>query len=49
MASLAFAREKKAPLKLEVHHNNSPAIQLFKNLGFKILDGYEVYKLQNNL
>ena len=49
MASLTFAREKKAPLKLEVHHSNSPAIQLYKNLGFKILDGYEVYKLQNDL
>jgi len=49
MASMAFAREKEAPLKLEVHHSNNPAIQLYKNLGFKILDGYEVYKLQNNL
>ena len=49
MASMAFAREKEAPLKLEVHHSNNPAIQLYKNLGFKILDGYEVYKLQNDL
>lgn len=47
-ASMAFAREKGAPLKLEVHRTNSPAIQLYLSLGFKILDGYEVYKLQND-
>lgn len=44
--SMAFAREKKAPLKLEVHQSNDPAIQLYLSLGFKILDGYEVYKLE---
>ena len=49
LASLAYARKKEAPLKLEVHHSNSPAIQLYENLGFTILDGYEVYKLQNDL
>lgn len=47
IASMAFAREKEAPLKLEVHHGNIPAIQLYQSLGFKILEGYEVYKLQN--
>ena len=49
LAAITFARKKKAPLKLEVHHSNSPAIQLYLNLGFKILDGYEVYKFQNDL
>ena len=41
--SLAFSRNKKAPMKLEVHRENISAIQLYKNLGFKILEGYEVY------
>jgi ribosomal protein S18 acetylase RimI-like enzyme len=41
--SMSFARIKKAPLKLEVHRDNIPAIQLYKNLGFKVLEGYEVY------
>ena len=49
LAAVAFARKKEAPLKLEVHHSNSQAIQLYLNLGFKILDGYEVYKLQDDL
>jgi ribosomal protein S18 acetylase RimI-like enzyme len=45
LESLAFSRNKKAPMKLEVHHDNIPAIQLYKNLGFKVLEGYEVYKV----
>jgi len=44
--SMKYARAKKAPLKLEVHCDNTIAIQLYKNLGFEILEGYEVYKLQ---
>jgi ribosomal protein S18 acetylase RimI-like enzyme len=43
LESLAFSRNKKAPLKLEVHRDNIPAIQLYRNLGFKVLEGYEVY------
>jgi len=39
---LDFAREKKMQIKLEVHHSNAAAINLYKNLGFKYLDGYEV-------
>lgn len=42
-ASMDFALSKKAPLKLEVHRNNMPAIQLYKSMGFKIIEGYEVY------
>ena len=41
--SMSFARIKKAPLKLEVHRDNIPAIQLYRNLGFKVLADYEVY------
>ena len=43
LASMEFARSKKAPIKLEVHRNNIPAIQLYKSMGFKIIEGYEVY------
>lgn len=46
-ASMAFARSKKAPVKLEVHRNNFQAIQLYKSMGFKILEGYEVYMVQD--
>ena len=42
-ASMDFARSKKAPIKLEVHGNNIPAIQLYKSMGFKLIEGYEVY------
>lgn len=42
-ASLAFAREHKVPVKLEVHRNNVHAVQLYRGMGFKILEGYEVY------
>lgn len=41
--SLAFAKSKGAPLKLEVHRLNLPAIKLYRNMGFKIMEGYEVY------
>jgi ribosomal protein S18 acetylase RimI-like enzyme len=43
LASMDFARSLKAPIKLEVHHNNIQAIQLYENMGFKVLHGYEVY------
>ena len=46
-ASMAFARSKKAPIKLEVHRNNIQAIQLYESMGFKILEGYEVYLVQD--
>ena len=42
-ASMAFARELKVPIKLEVHRNNVQAVQLYRSMGFKILEGYEVY------
>lgn len=46
--SLEFARQKGAPMKLEVHHDNKPAIKIYQDLGFKILEGYEVYMVQHD-
>ena len=42
-ASMDFARSRKVPIKLEVHRNNIQAIQLYKSMGFKVIEGYEVY------
>lgn len=42
-ASMNYARDLKVPVKLEVHRNNIQAIRLYQDMGFKILDGYEVY------
>lgn len=41
--SLVFAREKNAPMKLEVDRNNLTAVQLYTKLGFKVFEDYEVY------
>ncbi|MCD4711217.1 MAG: GNAT family N-acetyltransferase [Bacteroidales bacterium] len=46
--SLAFAREKESPLKLEVHRDNIPAIQLYKNLGFEVFEDYDVYMIHHD-
>ena len=43
LESMSFARDKKAPIKLEAHRDNIQAVQLFRSMGFKILEGYEVY------
>ena len=43
LASMTFARSKEAPIKLEVHRDNIPAVQLYKSMGFKVLEAYEVY------
>ena len=43
LASISFARNKEAPIKLEVHRDNIPAVQLYKSMGFKVLEAYEVY------
>jgi GNAT superfamily N-acetyltransferase len=42
-ASLEFARERKCPMKLEVNRLNLPAVQLYRHLGFKVFENYEVY------
>jgi len=41
--SLNFAKSKGLQLKLEVHKNNSKAIDLYKAGGFKYLGDYRVY------
>lgn len=46
--SLAFAREKESPLKLEVHRDNIPAIQLYRSLGFEVFEDYDVYMIQHD-
>ena len=47
--SMTYARNKGASIKLEVHHDNIPAIELYRSLGFKILEGYEVYLVYHNV
>jgi ribosomal protein S18 acetylase RimI-like enzyme len=37
LKSLEFAREKNAPMKLEVHQSNHIAIHIYRSLGFKFL------------
>ena len=44
-ASLAFAHEKNCPMKLEVHKQNLPAVNLYKSLGFKVFEDYEIYMI----
>ena len=45
LKSLEFAREKQFPLKLEVHCNNTAAINLYKSLGFVVFEDYDVYMI----
>jgi len=47
--SMAYAWNKGAFIKLEVHHDNIPAIELYRSLGFKILEGYEVYLVYHDV
>ena len=48
LESLAFAREKGGPVKLEVKPDNLPAIHLYKSLGFELLGDYDVYMLNTH-
>lgn len=43
LESLKYAMEKGTPVKLEVHRDNGTAVRIYRELGFEILDGYEVY------
>lgn len=43
LASLSFAQERGCPLKLEVHGENTPAINLYLSLGFEVFENYNVY------
>ena len=45
LKSLEFAHIKNAPMKLEVHQSNLPAIHLYRNLGFKVFEDYEIYMI----
>jgi ribosomal protein S18 acetylase RimI-like enzyme len=45
LASLEFARDQGCPLKLEVHGENLPAINLYKSLGFEVFENYNVYMI----
>lgn len=47
IASLAFAKEKKVQIKLEVHQDNHKAINLYKKLGFEYLGDYNVYIIRD--
>lgn len=39
----AFASQQKMQIKLEVHQSNLGARRLYKEFGFKLLDGYDVF------
>lgn len=45
LKSLEFAREKNAPMKLEVHQSNQTAIDLYKSLGFEVFEDYDIYMI----
>lgn len=42
-ASVAYARERRIQIKLEVHRNNHAAIALYTTLGFTYLGDYDIY------
>ena len=43
LRSLEFAKQKNCPVKLEVHRDNTPAVNLYRDLGFEVFEDYEVY------
>ena len=45
--SLKFVKEKGVQVKLEVHNNNTKAINLYKNHGFAHLGEYSVYIIRD--
>lgn len=45
LKSLEFAREKNAPMKLEVHQSNHTAIHLYRSLGFEVFEHYDIYMI----
>ena len=46
-ATLNLAKQKNRQIKLEVHRNNKPAIEIYKKLGFKYLGDYDVYIIRD--
>ena len=45
LKSLEFAREKNAPMKLEVRRSNLPAIHLYRSLGFQVFEDHDIYMI----
>jgi ribosomal protein S18 acetylase RimI-like enzyme len=45
--SLKFVKEKGYQVKLEVHKNNTRAINLYKQFGFQYLGDYDVYIIRD--
>jgi ribosomal protein S18 acetylase RimI-like enzyme len=48
LRSIEFARQRGCPVKLEVQGHNLRAVNLYKSLGFKVFEDYEVYILNMN-
>jgi len=48
LESLKFARGKNSPMKLEVHRDNLPAVQLYKGMGFEVFEDYDVYMIPHD-
>ena len=42
-SSLDFAREKNFIMKLEVHQQSTPAVNLYRSLGFEVFEDYHIY------
>jgi ribosomal protein S18 acetylase RimI-like enzyme len=45
--SIRFAKDMGYQIKLEVHKDNTPAINLYKHMGFKYLGDYDVYIIRD--
>ena len=45
LESLKYSRELDCPLKLEVHRDNQPAINLYKSLGFFTFEDYDIFMI----
>ena len=45
LKSLEFAREKNAPMKLEVHQSNHIAVDLYRSLGFTVFEDYDIFMI----
>ena len=45
LKSLDFAKEKGCPMKLEVHQENRPAVNLYRSLGFEVFEDYDIYMI----
>lgn len=45
LKSLEFAKQKESPMKLEVHRHNTPAVNLYRDLGFRVFEDYDVYMI----